>query len=117
MDEQMNDARVEAVARIIRESDVLPGSLRPPLDLYIGDAQQALINADAADREQGIHRVKVDDAMVERVARVLRGFTGDCTCDEAYTGRDLIDPQCVYHYVPSKEAARDILDALTGAES
>ncbi len=27
----------------------------------------------------------------------LRETTGECTCDEAYTGRDLVDPSCGWH--------------------
>lgn len=34
-------------------------------------ARAALIAADTYDAEQGIHRVKVDDAAIERVAREL----------------------------------------------
>lgn len=52
----INQARAEAVARIMREAD---GDSAVDLHEYLGDAQQALINADAVDREQGIHRVKV----------------------------------------------------------
>lgn len=52
----------------------------------------------------------IPEAAVEAAAKALRGYTGDCTCHEAYAGRNLIDPECLYHDVPA-EAARDILEA------
>lgn len=47
---------------------------------------------------------------VEAAARVLLGYTGACVCHEAYTGRNLIDPDCRYHDVPP-EVAKEILEA------
>lgn len=47
---------------------------------------------------------------VEAAAMVLLGYTGACVCHEAYTGRNLIDPDCCYHDVPP-EAAREMLEA------
>lgn len=46
------------------------------------------------------------------IANVLLGYTGECTCYEGYTGRNLIDPECSYHTVPNEEAAADIVAAL-----
>lgn len=46
------------------------------------------------------------------ISNELRAYTGDCICDVAYTGRNLIDPQCSYHIVPNEEAAADIIKAL-----
>lgn len=37
---------------------------------------EALLAADAVDAKMGIHRVKVDDAAVERVARQLARYEG-----------------------------------------
>jgi hypothetical protein len=59
------DPRIEAAANALHhyEQTQLPG--------VVDQARAALAAADAADREAGIHRVKVDDATVERVARAL----------------------------------------------
>lgn len=54
----------------------------------------------------------MDDPRLLVIANVLRGYTGDCACDTAYTSRRLIDPQCQYHNVPNDEAAADIVEAL-----
>lgn len=54
----------------------------------------------------------MDDPRLKVIANELRGYTGDCTCDVAYTSRRLIDPSCSYHIVPNEEAAADILAAL-----
>lgn len=56
--------------------------------------------------------MKNEDPRLAVIAKALRDYTGECTCDEAYTGRNLIDPQCVYHLVPNEEAAADIIAAL-----
>jgi hypothetical protein len=56
----------------------------------------------------------------EAAAKALRGYTGDCTCHEAYTKRNLRDPDCSYHQVPPWEAApaalaaADAYDAANG---
>ena len=47
---------------------------------------------------------------IEAAAKVLLGYTGACVCHEAYTGRNLIDPDCRYHDVPP-EVAKEILEA------
>lgn len=47
---------------------------------------------------------------VEAAAKVLLGYTGACVCHEAYTGRNLIDPDCRYHDVPP-EVAKELLEA------
>lgn len=54
----------------------------------------------------------VEDPRLAAIANVLRGYTGDCNCHEGYTCRQLIDPDCGYHLVPSEEAAKDIIEAL-----
>jgi hypothetical protein len=54
------------------------------------------------------------DPRLKVIANVLLGYTGECTCHEGYTGRNLIDPECTYHSVPNEEAAADIIDALDG---
>lgn len=94
----MNDPRVEAAAKAIttRYGDPVR---RWKQD--IDDAIVALTAADQADREQGIHRVRVDDATVERVARVLQ-----------VKSYDMRIPWDDY-----KRVARAVLAALTGAGS
>jgi hypothetical protein len=52
------------------------------------------------------------DPRLKVIANVLLGYTGECTCHEGYTGRNLIDPECSYHTVPNEEAAADIVAAL-----
>lgn len=52
------------------------------------------------------------DPRLTVIAKALRDYTGECTCDEAYTGRKLEDPNCQYHIVPNEEAAADIIAAL-----
>lgn len=52
------------------------------------------------------------DPRLTVIAKALRDYTGECTCDEAYTGRKLEDPHCQYHIVPNEEAAADIIKAL-----
>jgi hypothetical protein len=54
----------------------------------------------------------MEDPRLKVIVNELRGYTGDCICDEAYTSRRLIDPSCSYHIVPNEEAAADILAAL-----
>lgn len=47
---------------------------------------------------------------VEVAQATLLAYTGGCVCHEGYTGRNLIDPGCVYHDVPPEVATR-ILEA------
>ena len=56
------------------------------------------------------------DPRLKIIADELRGYTGDCICDEAYTSRRLVDPSCSYHIVPNEEAAADIIAALDAME-
>lgn len=58
----------------------------------------------------------MEDPRLKIIAKVLCGYTGECTCDKAYTGRNLIDPHCVFHLVPNEEAAADIIAALDAME-
>lgn len=114
----MNDPRVEAAASAL-ECAVGSHLYRSPFkpDVYFGDGARSILSAaDAADREQGIHRVRVDDKTVERVARVLFdqrdvGESGFGAWDDEEQG-------------PSDEEkgwflddARTVLAALTGVES
>lgn len=55
------------------------------------------------------------DARLDIIAKVLRGYTGDCACYEGYSSRNLVDPDCAYHLVPSEEAAAEIIAALDKA--
>lgn len=57
------------------------------------------------------------DPRLKIIADELRGYTGDCICDEAYTSRRMIDPSCSYHIVPNEEAAADIIAALDAMEA
>lgn len=52
----------------------------------------------------------IPGAAVEAAKAVLLGYTGGCVCHEGYTGRNLLDPDCVYHDVPP-EVATLILEA------
>lgn len=58
----------------------------------------------------------MEDPRLKIIAKVLCGYTGECVCHEGYKGRNLIDPECVYHQVPNEEAAADIITALDAME-
>jgi len=51
-------------------------------------------------------------ALVEREEKIVQ-ITGECFCDEAYTSRDLIAPDCVYH--DCRHGIGELLDLLTEA--
>ena len=94
-----DDQRVEAVARARYERANPIGDwdnhTHIVKDVFRLQAERDIAAADAADREAGIHRVRVDDDTVERVVEVMR---------ETF-------------HLPRKwdEHARAVLAALTGA--
>lgn len=96
----MNDPRVTATARAIQYQRAEEGPEIINFSRWL--AEVALTAADAADREQGIHRVRVDDATVERVAHVVE------LADAEWEGSSVDWPTRI---------ARAVLTALTGAES
>jgi len=83
-------SRVEAAANVISESSGMrfDGFWSRVEDLESEDreyalkeASAALDAADAHDRANGIHRIALDDATVERAARALLNISRPSRCD------------------------------------
>lgn len=75
----MTTTRIEAAAEALEER-----AENDDWEWCLGDAQTALAAADAYDSANGVHRITLDDATVERAARELCGYTlsGSWPCGE-----------------------------------
>ncbi|WP_247826418.1 hypothetical protein [Arthrobacter antioxidans] len=94
----MSDHRIEPAAKAW-DKDMSGRYVPHEVDELSHEVGVILAAADAADAEQGIHRVKVDDATVEVIAATLGNFYYR---GEEFTIRDYMQP------------ARQVLAALTG---
>jgi len=61
----------------------------------LGRATVVLQSADAHDRANGIHRIALDDATVERAADILlQGDMGMCECRRSPFDKHDVNPPC-----------------------
>ena len=113
----MNDPRVEAAR--IRARLWMVSAMHASREQVIRDevfcAYEVIQAADAADREQGIHRVRVDDATVERVYAEISHNLTPVIGRNRLRDRDGEQPEPLRPHIET--AARAVLAALTGAES